>query len=135
MKTIIKNSKDQIISVAHIREFKITPNSFDDSYELIGYYTNGDELFIDSYPSKEEAEESLTLICGEVFELSHEPRVLTPEPDTSNKLEKIFEGPGVVEEDIPDGVLSEEEDNTGFGTEMSYDEILNEISKEDKDNE
>lgn len=133
MKQIIKNTKDQIISVAHIREYVIRKNTYDEGFDLMGIYTNGDEVFIDSFSSKEEASEMLETICGEVYELSHEPQVVAPEFNEDDRFKKLLdeEPQGVSEADIPDGVLENGNDETVYASGMPYNELIEEISKEE----
>lgn len=133
MKQIIKNTKDQIISVAHIREYVIRENTYDEGFDLMGIYTNGDEVFIDSFSSKEEASEMLETICGEVYELSHEPQVDAPEFNEDDRFKKLLdeEPQGVSEADIPDGVLENGNNETVYASGMPYNELIEEISKEE----
>jgi AAA ATPase containing von Willebrand factor type A (vWA) domain len=152
MRDFIKNSKGQFINVEHLREAAIVKNDYTERYEIIGYYGNSDEVFIDDFDTEEEAENALREILGEIKTITPEPKVLAPDPETEERFGKIFgqeeeedAGPGVRDEDIPDAVIeainSEPitdtlvEENSEETGEIPLDEIMKDIAEESKESE
>ena len=109
MVKFIKNSKGQIISAEHLRQIKTKENSYNETFEVIGIFSNGDEVFIEAYSTEAEAEEAVSSITGDVMELSHEPKVLAPDKEVSETFRSIIEGPDEEEafEEVSDELTEE----------------------------
>ena len=126
MEHFIKNSKGQMISVSHIRELSIVENEYDEKFEIVGSFGNGDELFLGSYGSEKEAEEVLESIV-EVQDISVEGKsvtVLAPEETSEDIPEETEEEVEDYSEFIPDDIYSGDMEEYEGAVEPSYEEAL-----------